>query len=130
MEWMKKKRYLRFNPFDDFTLSADEKEGKRPQRNRALSRALWDYLEQYLETLPLDVEGIRARFLFLLAYATGMRRGELARARIRMLAPIEDEDSLDDAWALEVIGQGGKKRVVPIQRKVMLALEQYLVARG
>ena len=47
-----------------------------------------------------------------------------------MLAPIEDEDSLDDAWALEVIGKGGKKRVVPIQRKVMLALEQYLVARG
>lgn len=130
MEWLKKKRYLRFNPFDDFHLSEEEKEGKRPQRNRAFSRALWEYVEEYLQGLSLDVEGMRARFLFLLAYATGLRRGELARATTGKLEPVVDEDSLADAWTLEVIGKRGKKRIVPIQRKVIEALGAYLVVRG
>ena len=130
MEWLTSMRYLSFNPFRGFKPTGDERDAKRPQRNWALSRALWDYVEDYLKALPHDLEGMRARFLFLLAYATGLRRGELARATTGMLQAIEDEDSLADAWVLEIVGKGKKTRLVPIQRKVIEAFSAYLVVRG
>lgn len=63
----------------------------------------------------------RDRALFELLYGTGLRVGELARARVR------DWDT--HRRELRVLGKGNKERVVPVPAKARAALEAWLDVR-
>ncbi|XHO77672.1 Tyrosine recombinase XerC (plasmid) [Burkholderia gladioli] len=71
----------------------------------------------------------RDAFLLLLAYATGLRRAELAAATIGQLSRKALDGALDDAWLLRVVGKGRRQREVPIPARLMTMLREQLRAR-
>ena len=68
------------------------------------------------------VLGLRDRALLTLLYGTGIRATECATLTE------ENVDLRDDT--IRVAGKGGHERVVPLNREVARALEQYRAARG
>ncbi|WP_241332492.1 tyrosine-type recombinase/integrase [Burkholderia cenocepacia] len=66
----------------------------------------------------------RDAFLLLFAYATGLRRAELAAATTGAL-----HGALDDAWSLRVAGKGRRGRTVPMPRRLIDALRAQLRMR-
>ncbi len=93
-----------------------------PRSRRSLPRPLnLVDVATLLDTLPdrpNDPTALRDRAMLELLYGSGLRRGELAGARLENLAL---EDGL-----IRVQGKGGKVRLVPIGAKARAALEDYL----
>ena len=93
-----------------------------PRAHRALPRPLNAVdLGNLLDTLPdrpRDPLALRDRAMLELLYGSGLRRSELAGARLENLA-------LDDGL-IRVQGKGGKVRVVPVGAKARTALDDYL----
>ncbi len=93
-----------------------------PRARRSLPRPLnAGDVAGLLDTLPdrpNDPLALRDRAMLELIYGSGLRRGELAGARLENLA-------LDDGL-IRVQGKGGKVRLVPVGAKARAALEDYL----
>lgn len=93
-----------------------------PRARRSLPRPLnQGETATLLDTLPDrpdDPLALRDRAMLELLYGSGLRRGELAGARLENLAL---EDGL-----IRVQGKGGKVRLVPVGVKARAALEGYL----
>ncbi|WP_276321896.1 hypothetical protein [Burkholderia stabilis] len=77
-----------------------------------------------METLEVefDVSGEQETmapdaFVRLFAYATGLRRAELAAATTGALTRTALDGALDDAWSLRVMGKGRRARTVPMPRR-------------
>ena len=93
-----------------------------PRRWKRLPKAL---TSQEIEKLltpesPENPHNLCDRALLELAYACGLRLAELRNLRLEQLHL--------EAGFINVIGKGNKERVVPVGRKAVLALEQYLQA--
>lgn len=85
------------------------------QVDHSFTKAQWRYVVQYLKDHPpLEARDARARFLITFAYGTGLRRDELARARVSNLkrADFEDE-SLSDAWSWSSLGKVTSREASP-----------------
>nr|WP_244117969.1 tyrosine-type recombinase/integrase [Burkholderia gladioli] len=65
----------------------------------------------------------------LLAYATGLRRAELAAATTGQLSRKALDGAHEDAWLLRVVGKGRRQREVPIPARLMTMLREQLRAR-
>ena len=93
-----------------------------PRARRSLPRPLNAVdVADLLDTMPdrpNDPLALRDRAMLELLYGSGLRRGELAGARLENLA-------LDDGL-IRVQGKGGKIRVVPVGAKARAALDDYL----
>ena len=90
---------------------------KKPQRLPRVLRPdeVAGLLDRIPATTPLE---LRDRALFELAYASGLRAGELVSLEL---------ESVDfDAEAVRVEGKGGKTRIVPTGEHALRALERYL----
>lgn len=131
-EWMARMRYLDSNPLEGVArprLAAGAAMSQDVELTRALTRAQWAHVIEYLQGLPLDARTARLRFVLLFAYATGLRLSELVGARTSHLYSVELRSRLGVRWMLKVIGKGGKARAVPMPSAVMLALRGYLAHR-
>jgi site-specific recombinase XerD len=89
------------------------------------------------EHLPKDESYFRLRAALILAYGTGLRLSELVSARVaaHQETPGEHNYGLKPAqdgigWDLDVLGKGGKSRLVPVSDRVMDALADYMEERG
>lgn len=88
----------------------------------------WKQLPKYLGTDQLErlltapdpgtPEGIRDRAMLEFLYATGLRVSELCRAELSSLTI--------DPGLVRVRGKGNKERFVPVGRKAIAAIEEYL----
>jgi site-specific recombinase XerD len=128
-QWLVDQTYLTYNPMKGL---APLRLTAPIQVDHSFTKAQWRYVVQYLKDHPpLEARDARARFLITFAYGTGLRRDELARARVSNLkrADFEDE-SLSDAWELVIVGKGDKPRSIPVPRVAMKALSDYLLSRG
>lgn len=67
-------------------------------------------------------EGIRDRAILELFYGTGIRRAELIDLNL--------SDIMLSEQLIKVTGKGGKQRVVPLGKKTLQALDQYLNIRS
>ena len=95
--------------------------GARRGLPKTLSVAEVDALFDALETLWEGERRLRARCLFELIYATGMRVSELVG--------LPASAARGDPSALLVRGKGGRERLTPLTRPARAAMAEWLVAR-
>jgi integrase/recombinase XerD len=93
-----------------------------PRRWKRLPKALsLAEIEKLLRPLTLETPAsLCDQAVLELAYASGLRLGELRTVRLEQLQL--------EAGFLQVIGKGNKERVVPLGRKAVAALDRYLEA--
>ena len=126
--WLARQHYLDANPFDGMPKPVAAA-GEDP-RERSLTRAHWHYLQgEGLDALDPAARP-RARFALWLAYGTGLRRAELARAKLADLQRRALDDQLQDAWMLKVLGKRSRVRYVPFPPRLVNELASYLASRA
>ena len=102
---------LEANPAD--LVSSPKKDAYLP---RVLKRVeVAELLERVPGSTPLD---LRDRAILELAYAAGLRAGELVNLQLESIDP--------DAEEVRVEGKGGRTRVVPVGEHAWRALDRYL----
>ena len=129
-DWLVSASYLVGNPWrlvnrkiaDDRFIELD---------SRAFTPEAWTALAAFLKAHATAggaarADGPRERIEFLLAFleATGLRASELVQARLGDLRRV------NRGWVLQVIGKGGKARLVVVPTQAAQALEHYLQRRG
>ncbi|MBR8186577.1 integrase [Burkholderia ambifaria] len=131
--WLVGQQYLRVNPFAGLPAAPSV---PIDATGRTLTRAQWHYVLQTVlrPQSAFDVSGEQATtardaFLLLFAYATGLRRAELAAATTGALTRTALDGALDDAWSLRVMGKGRRARTVPMPRRLIDALRTQLRSR-
>ncbi|MBM5621908.1 site-specific integrase [Burkholderia pseudomallei] len=135
--WLVGQQYLRVNPFAGLPAAPSV---PIDATGRTLTRAQWQYVLQTVlrPVAAFDVAGdhgtnratiARDAFLLLFAYATGLRRAELAAATTGALTRSVLDGALDDAWSLKVTGKGRRARTVPMPQRLIDALRAQLRAR-
>ncbi|WP_234745197.1 tyrosine-type recombinase/integrase, partial [Burkholderia sp. WTPI3] len=130
--WLVKEQYLRVNPFHGLQ-KVDTAQPAIDTAGRTLTHAQWRFVLQATRR-PLEVPGYTAAqqrdyFALLFAYATGLRREELANATTDGLSRKALDAALGDAWTLRVIGKGRRERRVPMPPRLMDELEASLLRR-
>ncbi|MGZ0003051.1 tyrosine-type recombinase/integrase [Burkholderia gladioli] len=140
--WLVRQQYLRVNPFDGLAAAAPV---PIDTAGRTLTHAQWRYVlqtvwqpDRALGAAPDRSDAARAdrvrmqrdAFVLLLAYATGMRRVELAAATTGDLTRKALDGALEDAYVLRVDGKGRRRREVPMPAKLLDLLRAELRARA
>ncbi|AEA65581.1 site-specific integrase [Burkholderia gladioli] len=140
--WLVRQQYLRVNPFEGLAAAAPV---PIDTAGRTLTHAQWRYVlqtvwqpEPVLGAEPDRSDAARAdrirrqrdAFVLLLAYATGMRRAELAAATTGDLSRKALDGALEDAYVLRVDGKGRRRREVPMPARLMDLLRAELRARA
>lgn len=126
--WLVGQRYLASNPFDGLPRSSEVEAVNTT--GRTLTHAQWKYVLQTTRRIEYTPEEQRDHFTLLFAYATGLRRAELAGAMTGDLTRAALDGALDDAWELKVRGKGRRNRRVPMPEKLMAELERTLTSHG
>jgi integrase/recombinase XerC len=110
-----KKGVLEKSPAEELTLP------KRPKR--LPNFLIQDEAKALVESPEKEVRaGTRDRAILEILYGTGIRVGELVSLDLAHL-------DLEEGW-LKVRGKGNKERVVPIGKKALKAVSEYLRERG
>ncbi|MEC5409565.1 phage integrase family protein [Paraburkholderia sp. MPAMCS5] len=130
--WLVEEHYLRVNPFHGLQ-KVDSAKPLVDVTGRTLTHAQWRFVLQTVSR-PLNLPGgspadQRDCFALLLAYATGLRRTELATATTGALSRKALDAALEDAWTLRVMGKGRRERQVPMPHRLMEALAASLQLR-
>ncbi|MCM2547315.1 tyrosine-type recombinase/integrase, partial [Burkholderia glumae] len=140
--WLVRQQYLRVNPFEGLAAAAPV---PIDTAGRTLTHAQWRYVlqtvwqpEPVLGAEPDRSDAARAdrirrqrdAFVLLLAYATGLRRAELAAATTGDLSRKALDGALEDAYVLRVDGKGRRRREVPMPARLMNLLRAELRARA
>ncbi|WP_244128273.1 tyrosine-type recombinase/integrase [Burkholderia gladioli] len=136
--WLVRQQYLRVNPFDG--LAAAELV-PIDTAGRTLTHAQWRYVLQSVWQAEPAIGTERNRsaaargaqrdaFVLLLAYATGLRRAELAAATTGDLTREALDGAFEDAYVLRVNGKGRRRREVPMPTRLMEMLRAQLRERA
>lgn len=125
-EWLTRQRYLDSNPWDGVTNR--KKTNMRQVPQRSLTKPLWRHLMNYVEQMPPSRSRARTHLILRLAYHGGLRLSELTNARAGDLIEVGSHEV--GGWQLRVIGKGGRVRDVPMVRRIMVALADYMETRA
>jgi site-specific recombinase XerD len=131
-EWLVQVQYVSFNPWAAVGKKQASSTDAPPdiEMTRAFSVGQWQYLMDYLYSLPLTDATRRLRFMLPFAHATGLRLSELVEATTGRLYTMPLTDQVGVRWMLKVLGKGGKWRAVPMPNRVIEGLREYLFWRG
>ncbi|WP_176060116.1 tyrosine-type recombinase/integrase [Paraburkholderia sp. BCC1876] len=129
--WLVQAGYLAGNPL---SLSRQRARRARPRIVRYLSPELWLEVKTYIQGMPVQTarereHHARVRWLFTLLYLGGLRITEVGTNTMGQFFRRADENGTD-RWWLEVMGKGGKERLVPATAEMMVELGTYRQARG
>lgn len=128
--WLVGRNYLDSDPWD----GAPKGGKKTPMRElRALSDGQLELLLAWLAGSPATKANRRLQLLFELALTTGLRKEELANAKLGGLAGRQEgqgEAGGSIAWTLQFYGKGGKERQVPLLEKTVARLFAHLEFNG
>ncbi|NMV39858.1 phage integrase family protein [Ralstonia insidiosa] len=127
--WLVDERYLLVNPFRGVPTVDVSAPAIIDVTGRTLTHAQWQYVLQTVTRVTYTPSELRDYFALLLAYATGLRRAELAAATTGALSRKALDAVLDDAWTLQVEGKGKRQRRVPIPRRLIAILADMLQNR-
>lgn len=122
--------YLEKNPMAIVRDSARGSRQRAERITRLLSHEEWDYVQQFIDALP-ETSAIargrkeRIRFMFSFLYLLVPRLGDLANHTMGSF-----EQNARGKWHWKVIGKGGKKALLPVNKKMLFALGQYRVSLG
>lgn len=132
-------RYLTFNPCA--SLKRQSARARVMDTTRSLSDSDIKWVEKVLEGLPRSEAvfsnlslhqmhkvalGRRTRLILSLLTGTGMRLNELATADLSCLRKaLVDGKEHEDLFALEIVGKGGKARLVMIKTQVVSLIRRH-----
>jgi len=129
--WLVDAGYLRGNP-----MALLRQRGKRatPRVTRYLSISLWDEVKGFVEQLPQETEVqkayyTRCRWLTTLFYLQGMRLSEVACGKMGDFSRRLDAHGRDQWW-LDILGKGGRERIVPASPELIAELARYRKANS
>ncbi|MFP3556719.1 tyrosine-type recombinase/integrase [Paraburkholderia sp. SIMBA_049] len=129
--WLVDAGYLRGNP-----MALLRQRGKRaaPRVTRYLSLSLWDEVKGFVAQLPQDTGlqqayAARCRWLTTLFYLQGMRVSEVAAGKMGDFSRRLGADGREQWW-LDILGKGGKERIVPASPELIAELARYRKANG
>jgi integrase len=129
--WLVRQGYLRVNPWA--TSSAGEARIVRRARAepplRALSASQLEKWRGWLDVQPPSAAIDRLRFIVDFTAMTGLRRSELAAARLDDLL-CASSDKAPTTYRLRVRSRRAKVREVPLSASAVLALQTCLRSRG
>ncbi|MDR5781741.1 phage integrase family protein [Caballeronia sp. LZ065] len=127
-EWLVGERYLATNPFAGVARVATP--AAFDASERTLDQAQWRGLLESVTRTDYSFQEHRDRFALLLAYATGLRRTELADACTGALS-VGSLDGVDGVvWRLAVESGRGARRSVLLPAVVVETLRENLALRG
>ncbi|MFL9861060.1 tyrosine-type recombinase/integrase [Paraburkholderia madseniana] len=129
--WLVQAGYLAGNPL---SLSRQRARHARPRITRYLSPELWLEVKTWIQAMPKETDRerehyARVRWLFTLLYLGGLRITEVGENTMGRFFRRADENGTD-RWWLEVLGKGGKERLVPATAEMMAELGAYRRERG
>ncbi|WP_062609950.1 phage integrase family protein [Caballeronia calidae] len=127
-EWLVGERYLAVNPFAGFARVASPPVFE--SASRTLDVEQWKGVLQSVERGEFSFSEHRDRLALLLAYATGLRRAELAAATTDALSVGRLSGVEGPVWRLAVNQTRGSARTVLLPPVVVEALEENLALRG
>lgn len=81
-----------------------------------------DQMVQLLQIVDDDPQAVRDRAIMELLYSSGLRLAELLSLELHAIDPLAAE--------VRVTGKGAKTRIVPVGRKALAALQDWLKIRG
>lgn len=97
---------------------------KGPKFTKPLPKNLdVDQVNQLLEIVPEDTLAVRDKAMMELMYSSGLRLSELASLNLN------DKQAIFNGL-LTVIGKGSKERVIPVGRKAISAVKEWLKVRA
>jgi integrase len=127
-EWLVQIGYLASNPF-----SGMDRVAAPPvfdSSTRALDQDAWAFVLQSTVRETYSFAEHRDRLALLLAYATGLRRGELAAATTGALSMADLAGTADPVWRLDVAQGSRGTRTVWLPSAVIEAIQVNLAMRG
>lgn len=127
-EWLVDRGYLKSNPFSRYTTIAI---GPRIDvAGRSLSQHQWNTVVQASMRIRYSRQELRNFLAMQLAYATGLRRAELAASTTGQLFATMPSAAGSERWQLLITGIGRLDRYIPIPDSVMELVTASLQARG
>ncbi|KAA0998036.1 tyrosine-type recombinase/integrase [Paraburkholderia panacisoli] len=129
--WLVQAGYLAGNPL---SLSRQRARRAKPRITRYLSPELWLEVKTWIHAMPKATDRerehyTRVRWLFTLLYLGGLRITEVGENTMGRFFSRRDANG-EDRWWLEVLGKGGKERLVPATSEMMAELGAYRRERG
>jgi site-specific recombinase XerD len=124
--WLVQAGYLDGNPL---SLSRQRARRAKPRITRYLSPELWLEVKTHIQGMPKDTARerehyARVRWLFTLLYLGGLRITEVSTNTMGRFFGRRDVNG-HQRWWLEVLGKGGKERLVPATSEMMAELARY-----
>lgn len=127
--WLVEEHYLLVNPFHGLQ-KVDSAKPLVDVTGRTLTHAQWRFVLQTVCRVSFTPAQQRDYFALLFAYATGLRRAELASATAGALSRKALDAALGDAWTLTVMGKGRRERRVPMPPRLIDELAVCLQLRA
>lgn len=129
--WLVQAGYLSGNPL---SLSRQRARRDKPRVTRYLPPELWLEVKAWIQEMPQETDRerehyARVRWLFTLLYLGGLRITEVGENTMGRFFRRRDAQGVD-RWWLEVLGKGGKERLVPATFEMMAELSAYRRERG
>ena len=129
--WLVEAGYLAGNPL---SLGRRKRRVGPRQTSRFLPHEHWNEVKATILAMPVDsgreiAHATRSRWLFSLLYVGGLRVSEVTSSTMGGFYSQRDRSGVE-RWWLEVIGKGGKQRIVPATAELMTELMAYRKACG
>jgi integrase/recombinase XerD len=129
--WLVHAGYLAGNPL---SLARQRARRAKPRITRYLSPELWLEVKTWIQGMPKETDRerehySRVRWLFTLLYLGGLRITEVGENTMGRFFGRRDANG-EELWWLEVLGKGGKERLVPATSEMMAELSAYRRDRG
>lgn len=127
LSWLVQAGYLAGNPL---ALSRQRRSAPAPRVVRFLEDDLWAEVRSTIVLLPQETDRQRAsyqraRWVFSLLYLCGLRISEVVVNTMGGFFSRTDPKTGELRWWLQIIGKGGKERLVPATNELMVELTHY-----
>ncbi|KNE76158.1 Integrase [Candidatus Burkholderia crenata] len=127
-QWLVEQNYWAHNPFSNAPTVAI---GPRINvSGHSLNHGQWQNVVQAACRIQYSQRELRDYLALNLAYSTGLRRAELARATTGWLIQSGLGGASAHGWQLVILGKGRATRTIPVPQAVMELVEESLRARG
>ncbi|MDP2368782.1 phage integrase family protein [Rhodoferax sp.] len=122
--WLQAAQYLVRNPWPLVNQKTGDDRTQRMLDTKALSEAAFAEIQAFVLSRPPSPSRHRILFVLRFVEAVGLRSSELLNAKLG------DIQLTPEGWMLQVHGKGAKNRIAIIPGQALLALQDYLAARG